>query len=161
MSDEYGFKLSKEFMRRASPLFSETVRMDTPTMAIRRPPMPERQRSDYKPTHMADYLDGLERRMIRHLERHAPAWHKKEMARLITKWNSAALNHPAPHGAAPRNRLRDASDYAARKVEQRIAKRFDKIEAVKMRFGLFDDSIRGVMDRAQRRANISDKMRIS
>lgn len=160
MKDETGFRLSDEFRRRASPRFADTT-MDTPNMAIRRPPVPERSRSDYTATHMAGYLDGLEKRLARHLERHAPAWHRKQMIETLNKWNRMANNHPAPQGVAPRNQVREASEYAAEKVEDRIAARFNPIEATKMRLGLYDDSFRGMMDRAHRRANIRDKMRIS
>lgn len=161
MKDAVPFKLNNEFLRRASGHSSGSSQAESPSMSIRRPPVPERKTADFRQAHMAGYIEGLERRMVRHLERHAPAWHRKETVETLNDWNAKALNHPAPQGTAPRHLVREASEYAAHKVEMRIAKRFHKIDAAKMRVGLYDDSVQGIMNRSQRRADLRDKMRLS
>lgn len=160
MKDMVPFKLSDEFTRRASPYFAETNRVDTPEMSIRRPPVPERKAADYGRQHMEGYTKGLEQRLVRHLERHAPVWHRKEMVKILNQWRGYNHNHPAPQGATPRNWIREASEYAAHKVEARLKEKFRPLEAAKMKLGLYDDSIHGVIMRANRQAELRDKMRI-
>lgn len=156
MKDPEPFKLRDKFSM--SALGAGSI-ADTPSMAIRRPPVPERKQSDFGPSHMAGYLEGLERRLFRHLERHSPLWHRKETTKILNKWNSFSNNHPAPQGAVPRNLTQEAAEYAAHSVEDRIARRFRIIESVQIRYGLYDDSISGTMRRSQRRADLRDKMR--
>lgn len=160
MKDITPFKLSDEFYRRASPDFKDRSGVDTPEMSIRRPPVQERKTADFSRHHMNGYVRGLEQRLIKHLERHSPVWHRKETVEKLNEWHSLQNNHPAPQGVAPRNLVREASEYVAHRVEARLNEKFKPLDAAKMKLGLFDDSIEGVMQRAQRRADLRDKMRI-
>ena len=74
-----------------------------------RPSVPERAKGlDHTGKTMAQYINGLEARLIDHMRKHAPRWQQKEAARVLTTWHAPTAKHPAPSWAASRDAMADA-----------------------------------------------------
>lgn len=101
-----------------------STRLKTPSndtgASIRRPPVPERANGDLGGEALASYINGLESRLIDHMRKHAPRWHDKETRSILNRWHVPQASHPAPSWAAPRDTVKDARDYAATLLKERL-----------------------------------------
>ncbi|WP_143530394.1 hypothetical protein [Rhizobium sp. RU36D] len=100
--------------------------------SIRRPPVPERANGDLSGEALARYINDLERRMIDHMRKHAPRWHNNETKAILKRWNVPQASHPAPNWAAPRDTVRDARDYAATLLKERLTSKMKTLGDIRI-----------------------------
>lgn len=116
---------------RIVPAFTaSTAPVTPPDTALRRVPVQQRAQADYSGEAMNRYISGLQARLLAHVQRHAPAWQQRETRQILNRWQSPAFAPPPPAGVARRDRMQDASDYAARLVSDRIATRLMKLHDI-------------------------------
>lgn len=115
-----------------SYIFADSAAPLPPTSKIVRPPVPHRERHDFKGDAMREYINDLEMRMVGHMRKHAPHWVDKESNRVHWRWTRPALNHPAPHGSTPRDVRQDARDYAAALVKERLVAKMGRLNDIRV-----------------------------
>lgn len=111
---------------------SSAMRGFDPERHLRRPPVPQRATADYTGATMARYINGLDARLADHIRRHAPRWHDTETRRVLRRWSIPKADHPAPRWAAPRDKLKDARDYAGQLVRERIVARMRRLHDIRI-----------------------------
>ena len=100
---------------------------------LARPSVPERAKGlDYTGKTMAQYINGLEARLIDHMRKHAPRWQKKVAARVLQTWHAPTARHPAPSWAASRDAMADANDAAAAILRERLVARMGQIGDIRI-----------------------------
>lgn len=99
---------------------------------LRRPSPQSRAKGiDYTGKTMVRYIDGLEARMLAHMRKHAPHWHRQETEKILRKWSVPQLPAPAPRWAPPIDRRAEAKDYAAALLNERLRTRMDRFAEIR------------------------------
>lgn len=101
---------------------------------LKRPPVADRKTHDLNGTAMVAYISNVQKRLTSHLERHAPNWHSRETRKILMRWNAPRADHPAPNWAAtmPRDVVRDARNYAASLLKERLEARKSRLESIRL-----------------------------
>ncbi|MCM2396147.1 hypothetical protein NBH19_08650 [Rhizobium sp. S95] len=99
---------------------------------LRRPSVPERVNGDLSGEALARYINGLESRLIDHMRKHAPRWHNNETKTILKRWHAPQASHPVPSWAAPRDMVRDARDYAATLLKERLVSRMKTLGDIRI-----------------------------
>lgn len=108
----------------------------SPDASLRRPPVPQRTEADYKGDVMVRYIGGLQSRLVAHIERHAARWHAQEAHRILRRWVVPTADHPAPSWADQRDAVREARDYAASLLQERLVARLLRVHDLRVEYGL-------------------------
>ncbi|PWE55007.1 hypothetical protein DEM27_16250 [Metarhizobium album] len=109
----------------------DTSTSDTNTYP-KRPSVKQRADGDLTGDALVAYINGLESRMIQHMRKSAPVWHSRETRKILERWNAPHANHPAPNWAVPRDTIKEARDYAALLLKERLTARMEKLGDIRI-----------------------------
>src|SRR5690606_26800850 len=154
MSGRYRLNLEAPFLQSANPAHNLTSTnsfrratandvsswQETDTHLRRPSPRNRAKGVDYTGETMARYLSGLETRLARHIQKHSTRWHEAETRKILRRWSVPQAKPPAPRWAPPPNREKDARDYAAALLRERLRTRMQRLADIRIARTLGDEA---------------------
>ena len=101
----------------------------------KRPPVSERRDRDLQGAELGRYVERLHERLITHMEKMAPRWHRRDTLDILRRWEKPQLGHPKPNWAPPIDRVTEAATYAAQRIQMRMAMRDARMQSIRLRMG--------------------------